>query len=731
MRKAFPFYAQHNSLDCGPACLRMIGKWYGYNLDFSELQQKARLTYNGTSLLTLSHIAETIGFRTTGCKLQTEQLKNDVSLPCILHWRENHFVILYRIRVRKNSTTYYLADPAHGLVTFQEHEFLTNWTGNAHNTSGICLLLEPTSNLQTQNNSDQKQVKSRRFLSYLKPYRRLLIQLILGMLAGSVIQLFFPLLTQAVVDIGINSQDLAFISIILIAQLMLMFSQATVEFIRSWILLHISTRINFSLISDFLTKIMKLPIAYFDTGMTGDFLQRIGDQARIENFLTSGSIQIIFSLFNLLIFTIILAFYSTKVVIVFLIGSILHFCWIFLFMKKRKNLDYRRFNQLSAHQSQLIEIISGMQEIKLNTCERQKRWKWEEVQAKLFKLSTQSLALNQYQSAGGVIFNQAKNIFITFITARAVVDGNLTLGMMLAIQFILGQANSPVESMALMIREIQDAKLSMERLEVINNIQEEVDDEKAYDPIPDKKSIHLRNISFAYNNSQQNKVIQSLNADIPHGKVTAIVGNSGSGKTTLLRLMMGFYNPQEGEVIIDQTALSSIHPEEWRKICGSVLQNGYIFADTIAANIATGSDDFNEDRVLKAADTACLSNEISTFPLGLKTKIGQDGNGLSQGQRQRILIARAVYKNPDILFLDEATNSLDANNEKTILTNLKSFYAGKTVVVVAHRLSTIKDADNIIVLKDGHIEEQGTHNQLIKNRNSYFELVKNQLNGQQ
>ena len=729
MRNSFPFYAQHNSFDCGPACLRMIGKWHGYNLDFSDLQQRAKLTYNGTSLLTISHIAETIGFRTTGCKLRTEQLKNEVSLPCILHWRETHFVVLYRIKVKKNFNTYYIADPAHGLATFQEHEFLSNWTGSTRNTTGICLLLEPTSNLGAQKNTDQEQVKTHRFLSYLKPYRRLLIQLILGMLAGSVIQLFFPLLTQAVVDIGINSQDLAFITVILIAQLMLMFSQATVEFIRSWILLHISTRINFSLISDFLIKIMKLPIAYFDTGMTGDFLQRIGDQARIENFLTSGSIQIIFSIFNILVFTMILGFYSTKVVIVFLIGSILHFCWIFLFLKKRKNLDYRRFNQLSAHQSQLIEIISGMQEIKLNTCERQKRWKWEEVQAKLFRLSTQSLALNQYQSAGGVIFNQTKNILITFITARAVVDGNLTLGMMLAIQFILGQANSPVEAMALMIREIQDAKLSMERLEVINSIQEEVDDKKTYVTIPNKKHIHLQNISFAYNNSQQNKVIQSLNADIPHGKVTAIVGQSGSGKTTLLRLMMGFYLPQEGEVIIDRTPLSSIHPEEWRKECGSVLQNGYIFADTIAANIATGSDEINEDRVFQAADTACLSNDIATFPLGIKTKIGQDGNGLSQGQRQRILIARAVYKNPDILFLDEATNSLDANNEKNILSNLKCFYAGKTVIVVAHRLSTIRDADNIIVLKDGHIKEQGTHNQLIKNKNAYYKLIKNQLDG--
>jgi len=554
--------------------------------------------------------------------------------------------------------------------------------------------------------------------------------LLLGLLTGSLLQLIFPFLTQSVVDFGISNQNIGFIYLVLIAQITLYIGKTAVDFIRGWILLHISTRVNISLISDFLIKLMKLPISFFffDKKMTGDLLQRINDHTRIESFLTSTSLNIIFAFVNLIIFGLVLLFYSTKIFIIFLVGSVLYGLWIWFFMKKRRELDYKRFSQLSDNQSNVIQLITGMQEIKLHNAERQKRWEWERIQARLFKVNIKSLALNQYQQAGSVFLNETKNIFISFIAATSVIHGDMTLGMMLAVQYIIGQLNSPVEQMIDFMRSAQDAKISLERLGEIHlkDDEEKPDDEKISE-LPEKKDIYIKNVSFSYSGSKDDYVLKNINLHVPDKKITAIVGTSGSGKTTLLKLLLGFYPPGEGEIRTGDIRLENFSIRTWRNKCGTVMQDGFIFSDSIAKNIAVSDETVDKKKLLHAVKVANIREFIESLPLAYNTKIGQEGTGLSQGQRQRILIARAVYKNPEFIFFDEATNALDANNEKIIMDNLEKFFEGKTVIVVAHRLSTVKNADKIVVLEKGELIEEGTHEKLVKKKGAYFELVKNQL----
>jgi ATP-binding cassette subfamily B protein len=553
-------------------------------------------------------------------------------------------------------------------------------------------------------------------------------QLILGFIIGSLIQLIFPFLTQSIVDVGINTQDINFIYLILAAQMMLFLSRMTVDFIRSWILLHISTRINISIISDFLIKLMKMPLGFFDTKMIGDLLQRIGDHHRIERFLTSQSLNVIFSLFNIIIFSIVLVIYNVWIFVIFLFGSALYIGWVFLFLRKRRELDYKRFTQLSDNQSKLIQLITGMQEIKLNNYERQKRWEWERIQARLFKVNISGLSLQQYQQAGSVFINETKNIFITVLAATSVVDGSMSLGMMLAVQYIIGQMNSPLEQMIEFMQVSQDAKISLERLsEIHTHKDEEQDQQGKLTELPKNSDVAISDLIFQYEGPHSPKVLNNINLNIPQGKVTAIVGTSGSGKTTLVKLLLGFYPPVSGTIKVGDSELSAFQQHWWRAKCGAVMQDGFIFSDTIANNIAIGDDDINKERLGYAVRMANIQEFIETLPLNYNTKIGQEGVGLSQGQKQRILIARAIYKNPEFIFFDEATNALDANNEKVILENLDEFFAGKTVIVVAHRLSTVKNAHQIVVLDRGNIIEIGSHEDLTKKKGAYFNLVKNQL----
>ncbi len=722
----FPFYQQFDVMDCGPSCLRMVAKYYGKHFSNESLREKSYITREGVSLLGISDAAESIGMRSMGVKITFDQLKKEAPLPCIVHWGQEHFVVVYKIRKGK----VWIADPAFGRLEYSEKEFCEKWISTVENGEGkgICLLLQPSPDFYKDDDEKSNRTGFRFVLNYLKPYRKLVIQLLLGFLLGSLIQLVLPFLTQSVVDIGINNQDIGFIYLVLLAQLVLFISRMSVEFIRSWILLHISTRINISIISDFLIKLMKLPLGFFDSKMIGDILQRIEDHDRIERFLTAQSIGVLFSVFSMVVFSIVLAIYSLKILAIFLIGSALYFAWIYVFMKRRRELDYKRFNKLSENQSKLIQIINGMQEIKLNNYEKQKRWEWERVQAGLFKVSVKSLLLQQYQDAGSVFINETKNILIIIIAATAVVNGELTLGMMLAIQYIIGQLNTPLRQLIGFMHNAQDAKISLERLSEIHEKKDESSAETSYvKNLPENKGISISNLVFQYEGPRSPKVLNDINLEIPERKITAIVGTSGSGKTTLIKLLLGFYPPVAGDIKIGGTRLANFSPKMWRDNCGVVMQDGFIFSDSIARNIVVNDDIVDQERLIRAVKLANIQDYIESLPLSYNTKIGQEGVGLSQGQKQRILIARAIYKSPEYLFFDEATNALDANNEKLIMENMDLFSAGKTVVVVAHRLSTVKNADQIVVLEKGEIVERGTHDELISKKGKYFELVKNQL----
>ena len=713
-------------MDCGPSCVRMIAKFYGKSYSLQTLREKSYLSRDGVSMMGISEAAESIGFRTMGVSLTPEKLFSTAPLPLVVHWKQNHFVVVYKV----TKDTVYVADPAFGLVKYTKTEFLKNWISVQQDgeKKGLALLLETTPDFYAEEGEVVDKSSFRFLLSYIKPHRKYIIQLILGMLLGSMLQLLFPFLTQSIVDVGINNNDINFIYLILIAQLVLFISRMSVDFIRGWILLHLSTRMNISLISDFLIKLMKLPLGFFDIKLIGDILQRIGDHRRIEHFLTTSSLNIIFSLFNLVIFGIVLAIYSWKILLLFIFGSFLYFLWLSIFMRKRRELDFKRFSKLADNQSKLIQLIYGVQDIKLFHAERQKRWEWENIQGSLFKVNIKSLALTQYQEAGGVFINETKNILITFLAATSVIHGDMTLGMMLAVSYILGQLNSPIEQMINFMHVTQDAKISMERLgEIHKEENEEKEDLGEMIIMPESKTLEIRNLSFQYEGPHSRKVLDGVNLKIPADSVTAIVGVSGSGKTTLIKLMLAFYPPVEGEIRVGDTTLQSLSQQIWRRRCGVVMQDGYIFADTIARNISLGEEYVDPDRLLEAVKMANIKEYIESLPVGYNTKLGTGGQSLSGGEKQRILIARAIYKQPEFLFIDEGTSSLDAENEKVIIDNLQDFFRGRTVVVVAHRLSTVKNANQIVVLDKGKIAEIGKHNELIAKKGKYYELVKNQL----
>lgn len=743
--KKFPYYTQLDTMDCGPACLRMVASYYGKNYSLQNLRDKCHITREGVSLLGISDAAESIGFRTMGVKITWDQLKTEANLPCIVHWNQNHFAVVYKISKKKGQYKVYISDPAAGLLVYSEEQFLKSWLQTyenlheddqngagpgSHNMAkkGILLLLEPTPGFYADKGDEDKKRSFSYLLKYLLPYKHYLIQLALAMLVGSLLSLILPFLTQSVVDTGISTGNLNFIVVILVAQLLLAIGRMANDLISSWLSLHMTVRVSISLISDFLSKLMRLPIAFFDSKMVGDVMQRIGDHNRIQTFLTGSLISMVMAVLTFLIYGVVMAGYDLTVLGVFLIGSSLYVGWILMFMRRRRKLDYMRFQEAAANQSNVVQLINGMQDIKLNNCEKQKRWEWERIQAKLYKISIKGLALGQTQQIGGGLIDQIKNVLISFIAAKLVIEGQMTLGMMMAMQYIIGQLNAPISQFISFVQESQDAKISLERLgEIHNREDEEPEEADKIRNIPVCAPIEFKNVVFQYDGPHSEKVLDNVSLTIPPSKVTAIVGASGSGKTTLLKMVLGFYEPVEGKILLNGRQLSGYSDSCWRSNCGVVMQEGFIFSDTIAGNIGVSDTVPDMDRVREAAEIANIDDFISELPLGYNTKIGADGHGLSTGQKQRLLIARAAYKNAAYLLLDEATNSLDANNEKAIMDKLEKLFEGKTVLIVAHRLSTVKNADNIVVLDRGVIVEQGTHRELVRLKGYYYNLVKNQL----
>lgn len=735
MIKKFPTYRQLDSRDCGPSCLKIIAQFYGKYYSLQSLREKCHISRDGVSLLGISDAAESIGFHTTAVKISFEQLCAAVSLPCIVHWNQNHFIVVYRIKKVKNDIFVYVSDPASGLLKYSQQQFIYSWGQiiehdniKPYKNEGVVLLLEPTPQLYNSSIEEDNSQSFNVILKYLIPYRRYIIQLILAMLTGCIINLIFPFLTQSVIDTGIGIRNLNFVIIILVAQVVLTLGQMLNELISGWLVLHMTTRISISLISNFLSKLMRLPIAFFDSKMTGDIMQRIGDHNRIQSFLTGSLLSIVISVVTFIVYSIVMGGYNLKILCVFILGACFYIIWVLIFMKWRRKLDYIRFQASASNQSSLIQLIHGMQEIKMNGCEKQKRWEWERIQARLFNVNVKSLTLNQVQQVGGTFIDQIKNIFISFMAASSVIEGSMTLGMMVAMQYILGQLNVPITNFIRFIQDAQDARISFERLSEIHcKEDEEITDKEYIEEIPEDANIEFKNVSFQYNGPHSHFVLKNINITIPFNKVTAIVGTSGSGKTTLIKMILGFYKPISGEVMLGNNKISDYRPSQWRNHCSAVLQDGFIFSDTINANISLSDDNLNIGQLKNGLHIANIFKFVNNLPLKGNTMIGAEGNGISMGQKQRILIARAAYRNRRYLILDEATNSLDAENEKMIMENLSKFFKNKTVVIVAHRLSTVKNADNIIVLENGEVVEQGKHNNLVKKEGYYYNLIKNQL----
>lgn len=727
--KKFPFYKQLDAMDCGPSCLRMIARWYGKVYSLQYLREHSYITRSGVSMLGISDAAENIGFRTGGYRMNFEQIL-EVPLPFVAHWNGNHFVVVYHIRKKGKRFEVCVADPANGLLVYDRAEFEKFWcsTEKEGECQGHILALEPTPDFYTHESVEGHKLKIGYLLNYLRPYRSYFIQLALGMLTGSIISLIFPFLTQSIVDVGIGTGNLPFIVMILVAQLFLAIGQTANDLIRSWIMLHVTTRISIALISDFLQKLMRLPISFFDIKLTGDIMQRIDDHTRIQSFLTGTLISMVFSIITFIVYACIMSGYHGGILLVFMVGSALYIGWILLFMKRRRDLDYMRFQESSANQSNLVQLVTGMQEIKLNGCEKQKRWEWERIQARLFKVSIKGMVLGQSQQVGAFFINQAKNILISFLAVKTVIEGDMTLGTMMAVQYIIGQLNGPISQFIGFVQAAQDAKISLERLGEIHDRKDEetVEDGKIQE-IPTGSDIQIRNLTYQYDGPHAPKVLDNVSFTVPAHQITAIVGMSGSGKTTLIKMLLGFYKPASGDILLDNINLENYSPHQWRMKCGIVMQEGYIFSDSIRRNIGVIDEVPDKKRVEQAAETANIKDFIDELPMGYDTKIGNDGHGLSSGQKQRVLIARAVYKAPEYIFFDEATNSLDANNEKIIMENLDNFFKGKTVVIVAHRLSTVRNANQIIVMDAGQIKEQGTHEELVRKKGEYYHLVKNQL----
>ncbi|MGH1335788.1 MAG: peptidase domain-containing ABC transporter [Aureispira sp.] len=728
----FPVFIQTDRFDCGPTCLRMLAKFYGKNYSMEHLRYQCKIGPDGVAAKNLIAAGENLGFHIIPALIDFDTLAEEAPLPCIVYWRDRHFVIVYKIKRGK----IYVADPLHGRIVYTKKEFVKAWQNSARadgEDGGMTILLEPTAEFYTHED-DEKSSGLRIILPYLTTHRKYIAQVFIGVMVGMVVQLIIPFVTQALVDKGINYGDLDFVYILLTAQLVLFLSGSFLNIVRSWLLLYIGARTSMLITSDYLTKLLKKSVSFFDGKTPGDILQRINESNRLESFLNEAPAQI-FSYVNALVFLLILAYYSTLILGIFTVGILAYTGWVWFFMKRREELDFKRFDASSNINSTLIQTVNGIQEVKVNASESRHIWSWEKNRVQYYKNAVSTLKLGLFQTIGGDIINQLKNIAITFTAALLVIEGEITLGTMLAIQYIVGQVNTPLLRLVDFFRLVQDAKLSVERFEEIEFVSKEeaLLNERDLLVLPQKsEDIILKDVNFSYSGSVDDLVLRDINLTIPKGKTTAIVGTSGGGKTTLIKLLLKLYLPTEGSLNIGNANLNHVDTESWRSLCGTVLQDGYIFSDNITSNITESASGkpVDTERLLEAVRIANIEELINKLPSGFNSMVGPAGSSgrtLSGGQRQRLLIARAVYKNPEFLFFDEATSALDANNERIIVDNLDAFCEGKTVVVIAHRLSTVKNADQIVVLDQGTIKELGTHEDLIADKGYYYQLIKNQL----
>lgn len=727
---SFPIDRQLDMMDCGPASLKMVTKYYGKYYSLQYLRDLCGNTREGVSLAGISHGAETIGLRSLAAHCSLQDIVEKVPLPVIIHWDNSHFVVLYNVKQKRNGNLkFYIADPAKGHISYDQSEFEEKWIKkNENKTSGVALILEPQADFK-QRQAGEKAERGRHLeniMGYFIPYKKSFYYLGTVMLLITAMQAVLPFISKAVIDVGIQTQDVSFINIVLIANLALIVSITLSSAVRDWILQHMSSRINIALISDYLIKLMKLPVSFFENKMLGDILQRANDHERIRSFIMNNSLNLVFSTLTFLIFSIILLMYNTTIFYIFIVGSTLYILWVMGFLKLRKKLDWDYFELTAKNQSYWVETINGIQDIKINNYEQAKRWKWEGIQARLFKVNLRMLGINNVQNLGASFIDSVKNLLITFFCAKAVIAGEITFGVMISTQFMIGMLNGPVQQLISFMVSFQFAQISFLRLNEIQMLKDEDEDTGNNDiALTGKKDIVVKNVSFHYTQVSP-LILQNIHLIIPEGKVTAIVGDSGSGKSTLLKLLLRLYKPSHGEILIGGMNINNIGLRQWREKCGAVMQDGKIFNDTILNNIVLDDEKLDNEKLRKAVAAANIGYEIEQLPLGYQTKMGEDGRGLSGGQKQRVLIARALYKNPDILFFDEATNALDSINEQKITSALGEVFQGKTVIVVAHRLSTIRRADQIVVMKDGHVVETGNHNTLMERRGRYFQLVESQ-----